>query len=79
MALITLKNNRRYFVSAKQGIAIWRILNGEVRGNKKQRRFCDLVDKVYLNQHTAPHDYLDRIRDTDRPDPIQYALPYKDD
>lgn len=73
MALITLKNDHARIVTPEQGIAIWRIMRGELKGTKKQMDFIRNVRKVYLNKATAPREYLEEIKAI----PVT-RLPYKD-
>lgn len=61
MAFIQLKTpvqgRRSAFVTAEQGLQIWRVLVGEIKGTPKQRAFVRNVQGVYLNRSAAPRRY----------------------
>lgn len=63
MAFILLKNHQPKFVSAKQGATIWRVMNGEIKGTKKQQAFVKRIERVYLNRESAPASYIDQYPD----------------
>lgn len=82
MAFIKLKtkSNRVRMVTAEQGAAIWRVFNGEEKGTAKQRQFCKLIERIYLNRDNAPESYLNSYPANDAA-PVTdtgYRLPYKD-
>ena len=80
MAFIKYKDHTHSTVSAEQGIAIWRVMNGEIPGTTAQRRFVRQVERIWLNRATAPRSYLNAYRDyrTSRISERQMVLPYKD-
>jgi hypothetical protein len=81
MAFILLKNRQMKFVSAEQGATIWRILNGEERGTKKQMAFVKRIAKIYLNRNNAPKSYLVKHPDPEAKNKVpvgQVRLPYVD-
>lgn len=57
MAFIQLQDGRARFVSPEQGAIIWRVLNQEIKGTAKQRAFCKMVRRVYLNRENAPESW----------------------
>lgn len=82
MAFVRLKSGQGVVVSAEQGHVIWRIMNNEIKGRKKQRDFVARILNLYLNRENAPQSYLDR-----HPDPreerkkqlaLHVRLPYAD-
>lgn len=58
MAFILLKNRQAKSVSPEQGAKIWRIMNKEIKGTKRQVVFVSQIDKLYLNTDNAPSSYL---------------------
>lgn len=80
MAFIRLKNNKCKVVPAETGIAIWRVMNGEIKGTKAQQQFIKQIHKVYLNKENAPKSYLEKhyVKPTKVESISQIALPYKD-
>jgi hypothetical protein len=79
MAFIRLKNNKGRIVSPEQGLEIWRVLVGEIKGTKEQQEFVKTVHGVYLNPTTAPKKYLDwRNKQTKLEPRKQARMPYVD-
>lgn len=58
MAFIIFKDRRCKFVSAEQGAVIWRVMNQEIKGTKKQRNFVSQIKNIFLNPDNAPKSYL---------------------
>lgn len=58
MAFIRFKNNKSMIVSPEQGLTMWRIMNAEIKGTKRQRDFIAKIHRIYLNRNTAPISYL---------------------
>lgn len=59
MAIIRFKDGRDESVTREMSHRIWFILNGEANANEAQERYCEQIDKIYLNRHYAPQSYLD--------------------
>lgn len=79
MAFIRLKNRKGRIVSPEQGVTIWRVMVGEIKGTKEQQEFVKSVANVYLNPTTAPKAYLDWRRKQLKPEPAGKArMPYKE-
>lgn len=65
MAVIKFSENKRQIISHEIAVDIWLILNGEKKGTKEQQKYCENIDKVWLNwrQPDCPESYIVANRD----------------
>ncbi len=63
MAYVKLTNGKSKKLSAEQGVAIWRCLEGQDEPTKEQTAFCEQVQDIFLDPYTAPVDYIQKKGD----------------
>lgn len=59
MAYVKLTDGTGKYLPADKALLIWQVLNNEVEATDEQRKFCMKIDKVYLNRHKAPQNYIE--------------------
>lgn len=60
MAVVVFLDGHRQIVNGEQGVAIWRVLNGEVEPTEQQADYCREIRDLYLNLREAPQSYFDK-------------------